>query len=346
MADIQYAREVQITAERKRRNAWADFFSRLVKEKPLGTVGLVIVVILCLVAVFADLKWLGFPAVQDGGPGLAPYDYNQMTLKDRLDGPFDPESSSLHVLGCDNLGRDLLSRIIFGARVSMAVALAGSALGAVVGFFLGCSSGFLGGKFDMVVQRFVDAWMCIPGLVLYLIIMSILGGGLVQVIVVLGVSGGLGGGARMTRSLVVAIKENVYFEAAKAIGQSNFRILMRHVLPNVLPMMIIGFSMGLGGMVLAEASLSFLGFGIPPPMPSWGGMLAGPARTYMLQAPWMALWPGLFLSVLVFAVNMLGDAVRDLFDPRLRGGLGRYGGITQEKLEKMAAKKKAQLAKS
>ncbi len=326
MADVQYVREVRVTAERKRRNAWAEFFTRLVKEKPLGTVGLVIVVILCLVAIFADV--------------LAPYGYNEIILADRLSAP-----SPKHWLGCDNLGRDLLSRVIYGSRVSMIVAIAGSALSAVVGFFLGCSSGFIGGKFDMVVQRFVDAWMSIPGLVLYLIIMSLLGGGLTQVVLVLGISGGLGGGSRMTRSFVTAIKENVYFEAARAIGLSNFKILLRHVLPNVLPMMIIGFSMGLGGMVLAEAALSFLGFGIPPPMPSWGGMLSGPGRTYMLQAPWMALWPGLALSILVFAVNMLGDAVRDLFDPRLRGGLGRYGGITQEKLEKMVAKKKAELAK-
>jgi len=326
MADIQYAREIKITAVRKRRNAFTDFFIRLVKEKPLGTLGLVIIVILAIVAIFANF--------------LAPYGYNEIILADRLSAP-----SATHWLGCDNLGRDLLSRVIYGARISMIVAFACSALSMSVSFFLGCSSGFLGGKFDMAVQRFVDAWMCFPGLVLYLIIMSILGPGLLQVVLVLGISGGLGGGSRVNRSAVIAIKENVYFEAARAIGVSNFKILMRHVLPNVMPILIIGFSMGLGGYVLAEASLSFLGFGIPPPMPSWGGMLSGPGRTYMLQAPWMALWPGLILSVLVYAVNMFGDAVRDLFDPRLRGGLGRYM-VSQEKLEKMAAKKRAELAKT
>jgi peptide/nickel transport system permease protein len=327
MADIRFAREIKVAVIRKRRNALADFFIRLVKEKPLGTLGLVIIVILLFLAIFANL--------------IAPYGYNEIILADRLSAP-----SATHWLGCDNLGRDLLSRVIYGARISMIVAFACSGLSMVVSFFLGCSSGFLGGKFDMVVQRFVDAWMCFPGLVLYLIIMSILGPGLLQVVLVLGISSGLGGGSRVNRSAVIAIKENVYFEAARAIGVSNYKILMRHVLPNVMPILIIGFSMGLGGFVLAEASLSFLGFGIPPPMPSWGGMLSGPGRTYMLQAPWMALWPGLILSVLVYAVNMFGDAVRDLFDPRLRGGLGRYGGVSQAKLEKLAAKKKAELAKT
>jgi peptide/nickel transport system permease protein len=327
MADIRFAREIKVAVIRKRRNALADFFIRLVKEKPLGTLGLVIIVILLFLAIFANV--------------IAPYGYNEIILADRLSAP-----SATHWLGCDNLGRDLLSRVIYGARISMIVAFACSGLSMVVSFFLGCSSGFLGGKFDMVVQRFVDAWMCFPGLVLYLIIMSILGPGLLQVVLVLGISSGLGGGSRVNRSAVIAIKENVYFEAARAIGVSNYKILMRHVLPNVMPILIIGFSMGLGGFVLAEASLSFLGFGIPPPMPSWGGMLSGPGRTYMLQAPWMALWPGLILSVLVYAVNMFGDAVRDLFDPRLRGGLGRYGGVSQAKLEKLAAKKKAELAKT
>ena len=229
----------------------------------------------------------------------------------------------------------------------MIVALAGSAIASTVSFMIGAISGFLGGKYDMTVQRFVDAWMCFPPLVLYLIVMSILGPGLFQVIIVLGVSMGLGGGSRVTRSAVIRIKEDVYFEAARAIGVPTWTILMRHVLPNILPIMIIGFSTGLGGFILAEASLSFLGFGIPPPVPSWGGMLSGTGRQYMLQAPWMALWPGLALATVVYGVNMLGDAVRDLFDPRLRGGLGRFGGLSgnQEKLEKLVEKKKAEAEK-
>jgi peptide/nickel transport system permease protein len=322
------AQGIQSADVRKRRNPVWDFFIRLIKEKPLGLVGLIIVITLLLAGIFSE--W------------LAPYGYNEIILSDRLDGP-----SFAHLLGCDNLGRDLLSRIIFGARISMIVALAGSAISSTVSFLVGAISGFLGGKYDMTVQRFVDAWMCFPPLVLYLIVMSILGPGLMQVIIVLGVSMGLGGGSRVTRSAVIRIKEDVYFEAARAIGVPTWTILMRHVLPNILPIMIIGFSTGLGGFILAEASLSFLGFGIPPPVPSWGGMLSGTGRQYMLQAPWMALWPGLALAIVVYGVNMLGDAVRDLFDPRLRGGLGRYGGLSgnQEKLEKLVAKKKAEAEK-
>jgi peptide/nickel transport system permease protein len=326
MSDFRVDTNIQATAVRKRRNPIADFFIRMVKEKPLGTIGLVIVIVLLLAGIFAE--------------ALAPYGYNEIILADRLDGP-----SAKHLLGCDNLGRDLLSRIIFGARISMIVALAGSTISTVVSFLVGAISGFFGNKYDMVVQRFVDAWMCFPGLVLYLIVMSILGPGLLQVILVLGVSMGLGGGSRVTRSAVIRIKEDVYFEAARAIGVPTSRILLRHVLPNVLPIMIIGFSTGLGGFILAEASLSFLGFGIPPPVPSWGGMLSGTGRQYMLQAPWMALWPGLALAVVVYGVNMLGDAVRDLFDPRLRGGLGRYGGMSQDKLQKLAEKKQAEAQK-
>lgn len=311
---------------RKKRNPFTDFFIRLIKEKPLGTIGLIIVITLFLAGIFSDL--------------IAPYGYNEIILRDRLAGP-----SIKHLLGCDNLGRDLLSRIIFGARISMIVAIAGSAISSTVSFLIGAISGFLGGKFDMAMQRFVDAWMCFPGLVLYLIVMSILGPGLLQVIVVLGVSMGLGGGSRVTRSAVIRIKEDVYFEAARAIGVPTSQILMRHVLPNIMPIMIIGFSTGLGGFILAEASLSFLGFGIPPPVPSWGGMLSGTGRQYMLQAPWMALWPGIALAIVVYGVNMLGDAVRDLFDPRLRGGLGRFGGMSQDKLEKLASQKQEEAEK-
>lgn len=325
MADIPMNSKIEEVQIRKKKNGFIDFFYRLIKEKPLGLIGLIIVIVLFLAGIFSDL--------------IAPYGYNEIILSDRLDGP-----SVTHLLGCDNLGRDLLSRIIYGARISMIVAIAGSAISTIVSFIVGAISGFLGGKFDMVVQRFVDAWMCFPGLVLYLIVMSILGAGLLQVIVVLGVSGGLGGGSRVTRSAVIRIKEDVYFEAARAIGVPTSQIIMRHVLPNIMPVMIIGFSMGLGGFILAEASLSFLGFGIPPPVPSWGGMLSGTGRQYMLQAPWMALWPGVALAVVVYGVNMLGDAVRDLFDPKLRGGLGRYG-ASQEKLEKLAEKKMAEAEK-
>ena len=155
--------------------------------------------------------------------------------------------------------------------------------------------------------------------------MALVGSGVLQIIIVLGVLGGIGS-SRLKRSAVLAIKSNLYVEAAKSIGAPTWSILFKHILPNIMPPIIITFTMGMGGAILAEASLSFLGYGIPPPYPSWGGMLSGPSRRYMIDAPWMAIWPGVALSIVVYGANMFGDALRDLLDPRLRGGLGRYTG--------------------
>lgn len=298
---------------RKKRPLLVDVVIRLIKEKPLGLVGGIIVLTLFLAGIFADL--------------IAPYGFNEIILRDRLDGP-----SMQHLLGCDNLGRDLLSRVIFGARISMIVGLAGASLSVLVNMTIGIPSGFFGGKFDIIVQRFVDAFLCFPPLILYMTIMAVLGTGMGPVILVLGVTSGIGG-SRVTRSAVIGIKENVYIQAAKAIGAPTRRTLLKHVLPNVLAPIIIIFTTMLGTMILAESTLSFLGFGIAPPTPSWGGMLS--TRTYMLQAPWMMVWPGLALAIAVYGINMLGDAMRDLLDPRLRGGLGRYGGNIQ--VEKQAS---------
>ena len=227
-----------------------------------------------------------------------------------------------HLLGTDQLGRDLLSRLLFGARISLVVGLAATTLNVVVATVIGGTSGFLGGKLDLAVQRFVDAWMAFPGLLLLLTIMSIAGRGLPQIIVVLGIAGGVGG-SRVVRGAVVATKENDYFLAAKALGAPTTQILVRHVLPNIVAPLIIVFSINVGGVILAEASLSFLGFGLPSKVPSWGGMLSREGRRFMEQAPWLALWPGLCLTIVVYSFNMLGDAMRDLLDPRLRGGGGQ-----------------------
>ena len=299
------AAAAQTTEFRKSRGPLADMAVRLVKEKPLGLAGGIIVLVLLLTGVSADL--------------LAPYGYNEFILSLRLSPP-----NSTFLLGGDNLGRDLLSRIIYGARISMIVGLVGAGLHVVVGTLVGAVSGYVGGKYDMVVQRFVDTLQCFPSLILYLTIMAVIGQGLVPVILVLGISSGFYG-SRTIRSAVIGIKENVYVEAAKSIGANTRRIMLRHILPNVMPVLIIEFTLSMGRMIISEAMLSFLGFGIPPPLPSWGGMLSGGGRQYMLLAPWMALWPGLALAIAVYGINMLGDAVRDLWDPRLRGGLGRYG---------------------
>ena len=296
--------------EPKRYPFLIDMLVRLVKEKPLGTVGGIIVLILVLTGIFADV--------------LAPFGYKEMVLADRLDAP-----SIKHILGTDDLGRDLLSRVIYGARISMYVGLGGSILEVLIATLIGLISGFFGGKTDIIIQRFVDAWLCFPALFIYLTVMAILGPGLMQVILVLGVHGGVRA-SRVVRSAVIAINGNAYIEAAKAIGAPNRRILTRHILPNVMAPIIIIFTLAMGRMIISEATLSFLGFGIPPPTPSWGGMLSGTGRSYMLRAPWMAFWPGLALAIAVYGINMLGDAVRDVLDPRLRGGLGRYSGVKRK----------------
>jgi peptide/nickel transport system permease protein len=292
-------------SEPKRRSRLADFLMRLLKEKPLGTFCGMILLLLIFVAIFADV--------------LAPYPYKEMHLIDRLQGP-----SAQYLLGTDQAGRDLLSRLIIGARISVLVGLAATVLNVVIAVLIGGTSGFLGGKLDLAVQRFVDAWMAFPGLLLLLTIMSIVGKGLPQIIVVLGVAGGIGG-SRVIRSAVIAIKENDYFLAARAVGTPTSQILNHHVLPNIMAPVIIIFSINIGGVIMSLASLGFLGYGLPPSIPDWGGMLSREGRKYMEQAPWLALWPGLFLTIVVYSFNMFGDALRDLLDPRLRGGQGSYG---------------------
>ena len=289
----------------KRHSFLVDLVIRLVKEKPLGTVGGVIVLVMLLAGIFADF--------------VAPYGYNDINTSIKLSGPM-----AGYLLGTDQLGRDLLSRVIHGARISMIVGLGGAAIGTILAAILGGLSGYFGGKFDLIVQRFVDALMAWPWIFFVLTLMVIVGRGLVQMILVLGIRRGVID-SRIVRSAVIGVKENVYVEAAKAIGAPPTRILTRHILPNVMAPIIIIFSLDVGNMILQEATVSFLGFGIPPPLPSWGGMLSGEGRRFMVYAPWLAIWPGVALTTAVYGINMLGDAIRDILDPRLRGGAGRYG---------------------
>jgi len=292
-------------AETKRHSALVGFLIRLVKEKPLGTVGGIITLLLLLTGIFADF--------------LAPYGMNECWVGDFLAPP-----SAKFWFGTDNVGRDIFSRVIFGARISVIVGLAGSTIATILSLIIGVVSGYIGGKLDLIVQRFVDAWMCLPSLILMMIVISMIGAGMLQVILVLGIMWGVIG-SRIIRSAVIGIKENVYVEAARAIGCPTTRILIRHILPNIMAPTIILFSIRVPNVILVEASLSFLGFGIPPPVPSWGGMLSGTGRAYMFRAPWLAIWSGLALAMVVYGINLFGDAVRDLLDPRLRGGVGRYG---------------------
>jgi len=298
-------------AERKRHSLLADFFIRLVKEKPLGVVGAIIVALMLFTGIFSEL--------------LAPYGMNEIMVGD----PLMPPSAGLW-LGTDNLGRDMLSRVIFGARISVIVGLTAATIATFLSVTIGIVSGYIGGKFDLIVQRFVDAVLCLPFLPIVLTIVALVGPGMLTVIIAIGVLWGIGG-SRWIRGIILSFKENVYVDAAEAIGCSTGRIVTRHLLPNILPFVITGFSNWVPAVILTEASLSFLGFGIPPPAPSWGGMLSGPGRDNMFLAPWMAIWPGLALSIVVYGTCMLGDAVRDLLDPRMRGGTGRYGAKAKKK---------------
>jgi peptide/nickel transport system permease protein len=272
---------------------------RFMRRKPLGFIGAVIIVLLALLAITAPLS--------------APSTPTEIHAADRLQGP-----SPRYLMGTDNLGRDIFSQIVWGARISMYVGFAAVLLSITAATLIGVVSGYFGGRLDATMQRLVDAVIALPGIFLILTIMAILGPGMNNVIFALAV-GGAASNSRVIRSATLALKEMTYVEAARVVGSSHLRIIFVHLLPNVMPAAITLATLGLGAAILAEASLSFLGLGVPPPNPSWGSMLSGAGRRFMLQAPWMAFFPGLFLSLAVFGFNMLGDALRDLLDPRLRG---------------------------
>src|SRR4029077_6809083 len=220
------------------------------------------------------------------------------------------------------LSRDVWSRVVYGARISVTVGFATVALATLMATAVGVSSAYLGGVYDIVVQRVVDAWMSFPALVVILSLMAALGPGLPNLIFALSILGAATA-SRVIRGSSLSVMANPYVEAARALGAGHVRIVTVYVLPNVMATIIILSTIGLGTVILAESALSFLGFGIPPPYPSWGAMLSGSGRSYMYHAPWMALWPGTAISLAVFGFNMLGDALRDVLDPRLRGGSGR-----------------------
>jgi peptide/nickel transport system permease protein len=273
---------------------------RLIKEKPLGAFGGVIVLGLLFCALFA--------------PWIATNPYDQTNVRNRLKPP-----SSQFYFGTDNLGRDIFSRIVYGARVSVTVGFGAVSIGITLATIIGVGCAYFGGKADILVQRLVDAQVAIPGLLLLLNIMAVTGPGLLNIILALGIVSAAGS-SRIIRSAALAAKENQFVEAARAVGASHLRIILFYILPNIMAPIIIISTVSLGFTILIESTLSFLGFGVPPPYPSWGEMLSGSGRSYMHKAPWMATWPGVAISLAVFGFNMLGDALRDLLDPRLRGG--------------------------
>jgi peptide/nickel transport system permease protein len=273
-----------------------------VKRQPLAAVGVVLLIVFAICAVFA--------------PWLAPQDPAQLDLTGRLMGP-----SWAHWFGTDELGRDILSRTLFGARISLLVAVSVVGLSLAVGLVAGGLAGFYGGWTDTVVNIYVtNAFMALPGILLAIAFVAFMGPGLGNVILALAISGWVAY-ARLVRAQVMAVKEREFVEAARALGASSIRIMGRHILPNILQPLIVQAAIGMAGAVLAEATLSFLGLGVPPPTPSWGSML-NDARSHLFDSPHLVFFPAIAVMLCVLSFNFIGDALRDWMDPRTRMSAG------------------------
>ncbi|PYN43071.1 MAG: hypothetical protein DMD95_14965 [Candidatus Rokuibacteriota bacterium] len=271
---------------------------RVLKRKPLGLASAAVLSILVLTAIFADV--------------LAPYDPLETQPEIRLAPP-----SRAHLFGTDDIGRDVFSRVIHGARISLWVGLLAVGLGTFAGMIIGLACGYWEGRLDLMLQRVMDAVQAIPGLMLALAIVSVLKPSTTNAMLAIAVVI-IPGNSRIVRGAVLSAKQNRYVEAAQAIGCRQPRILVTHILPNVTAPILIIASIWLGNAILIEATLSFLGLGTQPPTPSWGLMLSSTGRAFMEQAPWLAIFPGLAISLAVLGFNLFGDTLRDAWDPKLR----------------------------
>jgi peptide/nickel transport system permease protein len=271
---------------------------RFVRQKPLGTAGGIVIALMVVVAIFADV--------------LATHDPIRAYAARTLAAP-----SAEHWLGTDHLGRDIYSRLVHGARISLAVGLSSTLLGAALGGLVGLLAGYLGGASDLISQRLMDIMQGLPLLVLALVMAASLGPSLPNVVLAISIPL-IPRCARVIRSSTLSIREMAYIEAARAIGAGGLRTALRHILPNTIGPFIVLTTAQLGSAILVESSLSFLGFGVPEPYPSWGRMLSVSAAEFAQHAPWVVIFPGVAISLAVFGTNLLGDALRDALDPRLR----------------------------
>jgi peptide/nickel transport system permease protein len=292
-------REQVLQEQTSRRPSFFQYIAYYLGHKPLGTVGFSIVVLMVLLAIFAPL--------------IAPYTYQEQNYENLKVAP-----NLDFFFGTDQFGRDIFSRVVHGARISMMVGFLAVTLGTGVGALIGLISGYFMGKLDHIVQRVVDMWMSFPDLILALTIVAVFGNTIPNVILAIAATI-LPRGVRIIRSSTIAIREMDYTLAARAIGAPDTRIMFRHVLPNTVASLLIIMSSMFGTAILTEAGLSFLGLGISEPTPSWGRMLTGQAAQYMATAPWILIFPGVFLSITVMGFAFAGDALRDIFDPKQRG---------------------------
>ena len=297
MSSIENSEEVG-SNKTKSRSKWYRA-KRLCQRYPLGAIGSFIVFMVVFAAVFADF--------------VAPYDPTTTSAKMSL----SPPGSDM-LFGGDMMGRDVLSRIIHGARISLAVGIGSTILGGVIGTIVGLMCGYWMGLFDLLIQRIIDMMQALPLLVMALVMAASLGPSLENTIIAISIPL-VPQVARVIRSNVLSLRELPFVEAARAVGMSDLRIVFRHILPNTLAPLIVLGTAQLGSAILTEASLSFLGLGVPEPYPSWGRMLSESAAEYVRVAPWLVIFPGIAISAAVFGANLMGDAVRDFLDPRNQG---------------------------
>ena len=296
MAVIDHQAELR-RAGAKVRGFWSSL-RYFVRRYPLGAAGAVIVIAIVLMAIFAGWITVFDPTATNSRASLA-------------------RPGGAHPLGADFMGRDMWSRIVYGARISLMVGIGATSLGCLIGVCVGLMSGYFGGWFDLIVQRFMDMLQSLPLLVLALVMAASLGPSIENTIIAISIPL-VPTVARVIRSNTLTLREMPYVEAARAVGMNEISIALRHVLPNTLAPLIVLGTAQLGSAILVEAALSFLGLGIPEPHPSWGRMLSESAAEYVRTAPWLVIYPGVAISLAVFGTNLLGDALRDIFDPRLR----------------------------
>lgn len=301
---------------------------RFARRKPLGAACGIVIILLAILGDIApttankaaEVTGIADEPVPYAADILASqldfiYPYEQQDLRARLKGP-----SRDHLLGTDQFGRDILSRILYGSRVAITVSFLAVTLSTMMAILINVPAGYFGGWYDKIAYRAVDISDSLPHLVVLLVILGIIGSGLWEMVIVIGIlQGSGGGGGRILRGQTIAVMQSAYIEAARSLGAGHFRIMWSHVIPNLMPLIILTATVRLGIIVLLEASLSFLGFGMAPPFPSWGQMLSLDGRQYMRAMPGLAIYPGLAIGILVFAFNLFGDALRDVLDPRLRG---------------------------